>query len=134
MTIHHVGMVVKNIDEHYGKYYRDALGFEEISETYVDETIGVKVAFINLNDKIYLELVEPLNDNSPVRNYLNKKGQTLHHLCFEVNDIMQECERLRNMNYMITMGPTPAKAFNGRSVAFLMSKDENFLIELLQIN
>ena len=132
MIIHHVGLVVKNIREHYEKYYRDALGFKDMSEIYTDKNIGVKVAFINMNNKIYLELIEPLDEKSPVQNFLTKRGQTLHHLCFETNDIQNECDRLRESDYLITMQPTPAAAFNGRNVAFLMAKDENFLIELLQ--
>lgn len=132
MVIHHIGVVVRNIEGHFQKYFCDALGYQEISETYRDETIGVFVAFINMNDKIYLELVQPIDDKSPVYNYLQKRGQSLHHLCFEVDDINAECERLRSKNYMVTFPPTPAVAFRGRNVAFLMSKDENYLIELLQ--
>jgi methylmalonyl-CoA/ethylmalonyl-CoA epimerase len=132
MVIHHIGLIVNNIEEHYTKYFRNALGYTGISQTYKDEKIGVRVAFINMNDKIYLEFVEPLNDKSPVYNFLQKRGQSLHHLCFEVENIETECVRLREKNYFITMSPTPAVAFNGRRVAFLMSKEENFLIELLE--
>jgi len=132
MVIHHIGLVVKNIEEHYEKYFHNALGYNNLSQVYVDDKIGVKVAFINMNDKIFLEFVEPLDDNSPVNNYLKKRGQTLHHLCFEVENLEAECEQLRNKNYLITMPPTPAVAFNGRRVVFLMAKDENFLIELLE--
>lgn len=132
MKIHHIGLVVKNINRHYEDYYKKALGYNELSEIYKDERLGVYVAFINLNNKIYLELVQPIDKNSPVNNFLEKRGQTLHHLCFEVGNLNNECERLRKHNYFITMEPAPAKAFNGRNVAFLMSKDENHLIELLE--
>jgi len=132
MKIHHIGMVVNNIEAHYKAYYKNVLGYEGLSEIYKDEKIGVSVAFLNLNDKIYLEFVQPLNENSPVSNFLKKRGQTLHHLCFEVDDIYAECERLRNNNYMVTMQPVEAAAFNGKKVAFLMCKDENHLIELLE--
>jgi methylmalonyl-CoA/ethylmalonyl-CoA epimerase len=132
MIIHHIGMVVKNIEEHFQKHFKDALGYEDISQTYNDEKIGVRVAFINMNDKIYLELVQPIDEKSPVYNFLQKRGQTLHHLCFEVDNIEIKCNELRNKNYMVTMPPTPAVAFGGRNVAFLMSKDENYLIELVQ--
>jgi methylmalonyl-CoA/ethylmalonyl-CoA epimerase len=132
MIIHHIGMVVRDIDDHFQKYFKNALGYDDISQTYHDEKIGVNVAFINLNDKIYLELVQPIDEKSPVHNFLQKRGQTLHHLCFEVDNIELKCEELRNKNYMVTMPPTPAVAFGGRNVAFLMSKDENYLIELVQ--
>ena len=132
MVIHHIGLVVNNIDEHYQKYFKNALGFSEISETFCDETIGVFIAFINMNDKVILELIQPIDDNSMVANFLQKHGQSLHHLCFEVEDINSKCEQLRNTNYLVTMPPTPAAAFNGRKVAFLMSKAENYFIELLE--
>jgi methylmalonyl-CoA/ethylmalonyl-CoA epimerase len=132
MVIHHIGLVVKNIEEHYEKYFRDSLGYDNLSQIYIDDKIGVKVAFINMNDKIFLEFVEPLDEKSPVNNYLKKRGQTLHHLCFEVEDIEVECANLRGKNYLITMPPTPAIAFDGRRVVFLMAKEEDFLIELLE--
>lgn len=132
MIIHHIGMVVKDINHHYQKYFKEALGFDEISQTFTDEKIGVKVAFINMNNKIFLELVQPIDEKSPVFNFLQKRGQTLHHLCFEVDNVESMCNELRNKNYMITMPPTPAVAFEGRSVAFLISADENYLIELVQ--
>jgi len=132
MIIHHVGLVVNNIEEHFKKYFCEALGYTEIGPIYKDENIGVYVAFINMNDKIYLELVQPIDIQSPVSNYLKKFGQTLHHLCFEVEDIDAECSRLRGLKYMVTMQPIPAVAFKGKRVAFLMSKEENYLIELLE--
>jgi methylmalonyl-CoA/ethylmalonyl-CoA epimerase len=132
MVIHHIGLVVKNIEEHYEKYFHNSLGYDNLSQIFIDEKIGVKVAFINMNDKIFLEFVEPLNENSPVNNYLRKHGQTLHHLCFEVENLEAECELLRDKNYLITMPPTPAVAFGGRRVVFLMAKEEDFLIELLE--
>lgn len=132
MKIHHVGMVVNNIKAHYESYYKKVLGYEGLSEIFADEKIGVSVAFLNLNDKIFLEFVQPLGENSPVANYLKKKGQTLHHLCFEVDDIDAECEKFRNNNYMIVMKPVEAVAFKGKRVAFLMCKDENHIIELLE--
>lgn len=132
MKIHHIGMVVNNIVLHYETYYKNVLGYNDLSEIYIDDKIGVSVAFLNLNDKIYLEFVQPLNEYSPVSNFLKKRGQTLHHLCFEVDDIDAECERFRNNNYMVTMKPVEAVAFKGKRVAFLMCKDENHLIELLE--
>lgn len=134
MIVHHIGLVVKNIEEHYNRYYYSALGFNEISKIFVDKIIGVKVAFINLNNKIYLELIEPIDNSSPVFNFLQKRGSSLHHLCFEVENIHYECERLREFNYLVTLSPTPAVAFDNRKIAFLMSKEENFLIELLEKN
>jgi methylmalonyl-CoA/ethylmalonyl-CoA epimerase len=132
MEIHHIGMVVKDINEHYTKYFGKALKCGELSQIYKDEKIGVNVAFVNLNNKIYLEFVEPLNDKSPVHNFLQKRGQSLHHLCFEVDDIEAECSNMQKESYFVTMSPTPAVAFNGRKVAFLLSKEANYLIELLE--
>lgn len=133
MVIHHVGLVVKNIHDHFKKHIHSALQFHELSQIIKDENLGVEVAFVNMNNRILLELVRPINDHSPVFNFLKKYGQTLHHICFEVTDIEKECERMRACGYMITAGPTPAAAFEGRKVAFLMAKEENYLIELLQV-
>jgi methylmalonyl-CoA/ethylmalonyl-CoA epimerase len=132
MEIHHIGLVVNSIKEHYTKYFSGFLKCAELSQVYMDEKLGVNVAFVNMNNKIYLEFVEPLNNNSPVYNFLQKHGQALHHMCFEVDNIEIECSNLQKGNYFITLPPTPAVAFNGRKVAFLLSKEADYLIELLE--
>ena len=132
MELHHIGMVVNNIAEHYKKYFSLLLRSAELSQIYKDEKLGVNVAFVKLNDKIYLEFVESLDNKSPIYNFLQKHGQSLHHLCFEVDNIETECSNMRKENYFITIPPTPAVAFNGRKVAFLLSKEADYLIELLE--
>lgn len=132
MEIHHIGLVVHNIREHYTKYFSSIFNEADLSKIYEDTKLGVNVALVNLNGRINLEFIEPTSPNSPVYNFLHKYGQSLHHLCFEVEDIEKECEILQKGAYIMTVPPTPADAFNGRKVAFLISKEAGYLIELLE--
>ena len=112
-TFHHVGLAVSSIDE-------------KIDKTY-DPTQKVTVAFVNMNG-ITVELVRPDQKDSPARNFI---GKGIYHLCYEVKNI-QECIKNAEKNgFKCIASPVPAKAFNGKEIAWLISFKYG-LIELLQ--
>ena len=78
-----------------------------------------------------IELVSPLDDNSPVRSILNKMRTTPYHTCYEIPIIEETIKDLKKQRFILIQKPTPAIAFNNRRIAFLFHK--NFgLIELLE--
>ncbi|MEZ6021845.1 MAG: VOC family protein [Hyphomonadaceae bacterium] len=86
--LNHVGVAVPSIDEAKATY-RDLYGVpeSEMTETRELAAQGVKFAFVNVANS-QIELIEPLGEDSPIRNFLAKNpsgGQ--HHVCFEVEDI-----------------------------------------------
>ena len=115
------------------KTYKDMLGVK-ISDPVDQIDHGVKVVFIELpNTKI--ELLEPLGENSPIENFLdkNKKGG-VHHICFEVEDIDSAIMNLKRDGATI-LGDGKAKiGAHGKPVIFLHPKDFNgALIELEEV-
>ena len=113
--------------------YKDMLGVK-ISDPVDQIDHGVKVVFIELpNTKI--ELLEPLGENSPIENFLdkNKKGG-VHHICFEVEDIDSAIMNLKRDGATI-LGDGKAKiGAHGKPVIFLHPKDFNgTLIELEEV-
>ena len=82
--IHHVGIVVESLSRSY-TFYRDALGLPLIKEADVKDQ-GVKAALLSAGES-EIELLEPLASETGVAKFLAKRGEGLHHLCFEADDV-----------------------------------------------
>jgi methylmalonyl-CoA/ethylmalonyl-CoA epimerase len=90
--IHHVGVVVPNLEEAM-KFWRDLLGLHVTkSETIQDQ--GVKAALLQVGAS-EIELLEPINPDNGVGKFLAKRGGGLHHLCFETDDVEKELDGAR---------------------------------------
>jgi methylmalonyl-CoA/ethylmalonyl-CoA epimerase len=90
--IHHVGVVVPNLEEAM-KFWRDLLGLHVTkSETIQDQ--GVKAALLQVGVS-EIELLEPINPDNGVGKFLAKRGGGLHHLCFETDDVEKELNGAR---------------------------------------
>jgi methylmalonyl-CoA epimerase len=81
-----------------------------------------------------IELLEPMDENSPISKFLDKRGEGIHHICFKVDDIEAVLERLKKQGVrLIDESPRPG-AYNSR-VAFIHPKAMNgVLVELAEVN
>lgn len=129
MNFHHVGIAVQSITWA-AEHYRQALGVKLTSEIIEDEFQKVRIAFARVGDGAFVEFVEPLNDDTPITRIL-AKGGGLYHVCYEVPDINAAIDRVRKAGGLLVSAPTPARAFNGRQIAFVYTCDHS-LIEFLQ--
>ncbi|MBY0568051.1 MAG: methylmalonyl-CoA epimerase [Hyphomonadaceae bacterium] len=130
--LNHVGVAVPSIEDAKATY-RDLYGVPEsaITETRELPAQGVKFAFVNVANS-QIELIEPLGDDSPIRNFLEKNpkgGQ--HHVCFEVEDIYVARDE------MVVRGAKvlnePRIGAHGTPIIFIHPKDSNgVLIELME--
>jgi methylmalonyl-CoA/ethylmalonyl-CoA epimerase len=116
LILHHIGVVVQSIDS--GRHLYSDMGFEAVTPIYHDPIQKVRVQFINSGSNVLIELVEPAEIDSPVANFLKKRGAGFHHLCYLVDDIIQMCEYTREQGGIITCTPVPAVAFQGKYIAF----------------
>ncbi len=91
MKIDHIAIAVNDVEEA-AKKYKEALGVDSVEFDTI-ETEGVKVAIIHLENG-RIELMEPTNDTSPIKKFLDKKGPGLHHMALETNDIDGEVTRM----------------------------------------
>ncbi len=90
--IHHIGVAVHSLDEAL-KFYRDTLGLPVHASATVEEQ-GVKAALLTIGQS-EIELLEPLTPQSPVGRFLERKGEGLHHICFQTPDVTAELEGLK---------------------------------------
>lgn len=92
MKIDHIAIAVNNV-ESAAKEYQQALGVDSVEFETV-ESEGVRIAIIHL-DNGRIELMEPTNDSSPIKKFLEKKGEGLHHVALETDNIEGEVERMQ---------------------------------------
>jgi methylmalonyl-CoA/ethylmalonyl-CoA epimerase len=125
--IDHIGILVSNLDEA-TKLYRDCFGLEvEKLETIPAQ--GVKAAVLSLAQGAKLELLEPLPDSNMAR-VLEKRGEGLHHITFEVDDVGKELDRISSRVELIDK--KPRRGLDGM-VAFIHPKSlRGVLVELCQ--
>ena len=92
MKLHHIGIVVENIQKSLGELTK-YLDFESTTMPSLVGSQKVNICFLKTNN-VFLELIEPAEENSPISNFI-KKGGGFHHLCFEVDDIHLELEKMK---------------------------------------
>jgi methylmalonyl-CoA epimerase len=126
--VDHIGILVSNIDEAI-RLYQDCFGLEvDRIETLPER--GVKAAVLSLGQDTNLELLEPL-PNSNMANALEKRGEGLHHITFEVDDVDKEISRLSERG--IELIDKKARPGLEGMVAFVHPKSlRGVLVELCQ--
>ena len=120
MKIDHIAIAVNDVEES-AKVYQQALGVDNIEFETV-ETEGVKVAIIHLENG-RVELMQPTNDNNPIKKFLEKKGQGLHHMALETDNIEGEVERMEGCGVQFLGKIRPGSA--GTKVTFIHPKSLN---------
>ena len=130
--LNHVAIVVPDLAEA-ARIYRDTLG-GDVSEPEDLPEHGVTTVFVNLpNTKI--ELLHPLGENSPIARFLDKNPSGgMHHVCYEVEDILAARDRLRADGARVLGDGEPRTGAHGKPVLFLHPKDFcGTLIELEEV-
>ena len=131
LKLHHIGIVVKNIQESIGELTK-FLNFESTTVPTLVGSQKVNVCFLKTNN-VYIELIEPAEENSPISAF-TENGGGFHDICFEVSDIHKEAEKMVKNGARII--DEPIKGFDDRLIAFLVLNMKNtncYLIELVEI-
>lgn len=128
--LNHVGVAVPDINEAI-ETYRTLYGATDITEPFDMPAQGVKVCFVNLPNS-QIELIEPLNEESPIHNFIQKNaagGQ--HHVCFEVEDIHEAKQEMEKRGAKV-LGE-PRLGAHGTPIIFVHPKNSNgVLVELME--
>lgn len=127
--IEHIGIAVKDLKVSNVVFEKlfgaPAYKFEDV------ETEGVTTSFF-MNGPNKIELLAATNPESPIAKFLEKKGEGIHHIAFDVEDIVVEIARLKKEGFIV-LNETPKRGADNKLVAFLHPKSTNgVLIELCQ--
>ena len=131
MKINHLGIATKGIEEAL-KFWQDALGLENVhTETVEDQK--VRVAMLPLGES-RIELLEPTSEDSPISNFLQKRGGGIHHIAVEVEDIEAALAKLKAEGARL-IDEKPRIGAEGCLVAFVHpASSGGVLLELVQEN
>jgi methylmalonyl-CoA/ethylmalonyl-CoA epimerase len=130
MQFDHLGLVVKNLAK--GRMHLAAImHIRSWSEEFTDTINGVRCQFGRENSGFCYELLEPLDDNSPVKGALSERRAILNHVAYLVGELRVDAERLMEQGCAPTSVPKPAVAYGGRPIQFFVTP-LNFIIELIE--
>lgn len=127
LGVQHIGIAVRDIDasiDTFEKLFGVKCGSREKIEA-----SKVEVAFFDLGN-VHVELVSPVDPESPISRYLDKRGNGIHHICFDVEGIDEWLETLKSKDVKL-LDETPREGASGRRVAFINpSSTDGILFEL----
>ncbi len=127
--IEHLGIAVKDIDEA-NSLYEKLLGVAPYKQEKV-ESEAVITSFFKVGES-KIELLASTKEEGPIGKFIAKKGEGIHHIAFDVDDIEKELDRLEKEGFQI-INKTPKSGADNKLVAFLHPKSANgVLIELCQ--
>lgn len=127
--IEHIGIAVKDLNAA-NHLYELLLGAAPYKQEVV-ESEGVTTSFFKTGES-KIELLAANNDESPIAKFLEKKGEGIHHIAFNVKDIKAEMNRLQKEGFIL-LNEQPKKGADNKLVAFLHPKSSHgVLIELCQ--
>jgi methylmalonyl-CoA/ethylmalonyl-CoA epimerase len=129
--ISHIAIVVPNIEEALD-FYQDSLGLTLTHTERVSSPEDVIVAFLPAGDS-EIELVEPVDTDSGVGRYLEKRGPGIHHICLEVADIDESIAQLKKRGVEL-INEEPTIGSGGKLIAFIHPRSTSgVLVELYQL-
>jgi methylmalonyl-CoA/ethylmalonyl-CoA epimerase len=127
--LEHIGIAVKSI-EAANKLFATLLGRQHYKIEEVASE-GVRTSFFNVGG-VKIELLEATNDNSPIAKFIEKKGEGIHHLAFEVSDIRNRVIEFEGKGFK-PINPEPKKGADNKMICFLHPKStQGVLIELCE--
>jgi len=125
---HHLGIATRNIEKCASVYSK--LGYS-ISHIKIEPSQNVKICFLSKEGSPLLELVEPLNNDTPVSNIVKNSGTTPYHTCYKVENLKQSLEELEELNFRLLFEPMISEVLDEGMFCYLFSSEIG-LIELYQ--
>jgi methylmalonyl-CoA/ethylmalonyl-CoA epimerase len=129
LKVEHIGIAVKTLAESVPLF--EKLLNSQCYKTEVVESEKVNTAFFKTKDT-KIELLESIDENGVISKFIDKKGEGLHHIAFEVDNIETEMERLKNEGFIL-LNDKPKIGADNKLICFLHPKSTNgVLIELCE--
>ena len=127
--VEHIGIAVKNL-ESANKLFSKLFGMKSYKSENVERE-GVTTSFFQIGDT-KIELLEATNPESPIAKFIDKEGEGIHHIAFEVDDVKLEISRLEKDGFTL-INKEPQKGADNKLICFLHPKSTNgILVELCQ--
>ncbi len=127
--IEHIGIAVKDIDEANQRFAK-LLGIEPYKQEQVERE-GVLTSFFKVGAS-KIELLAATHEDSPIKKFLEKRGEGIHHIAFDVNNIVKEIDRLKQEGFVL-INDIPKDGADNKLVVFVHPKSTGgILVEICQ--
>lgn len=120
MKIDHICFAVKDLKEGIN-YWNEVFGYIQMTEVIENSLQKVKVTFLSRADSILVKLIEPIEGNQSLMNYVNRGGG-FHHICFRCSDVNSQMNELSAKGLITLVPPQPGEAFNNNLIGFMLAK------------
>ena len=120
MVIDHICFAVKNLEEGIA-YWEKVFGYKQMTGIVINSLQKVKVVFLGKEGSLTIKLIEPLEENKSLVNFVSRGGG-FHHLCFRCDKIDDGIKDLKDKGLITLVPPQPGEAFNNHDIAFLWAK------------
>ncbi len=102
-------------------YWERVFGYKQMTGIVINSLQKVKVVFLKKKNSLTIKLIEPLEDNNSLINFVTRGGG-FHHICFRCDNIDDGMKDLKNKGLITLVPPQPGEAFNNKNIAFLLAK------------
>ena len=120
MKIDHICFAVKNLGEGIA-YWKNVFGYRQMTEVVKNSLQKVNVVFMCKEESVLVKLIEPVEDNQSLINFVNRGGG-FHHLCFRVDNMENQLSELKEKGLLMLVPPQPGEAFNNHDIAFMLAR------------
>jgi len=120
MIIDHICFAVKDLDVAIAQWTK-AFEYEQLTEVVSNTRQQVKVVFLSKAESVMIKLIEPLEENESLFNFI-KRGGGFHHLCFKCEDLDQQISELNGKGLITLVAPQPGEAFENENIAFMLTR------------
>jgi methylmalonyl-CoA/ethylmalonyl-CoA epimerase len=121
MIIDHICFATKDLKDGIN-YWESVFGYKQMTRIIVNSRQKVKVTFLSKKDSIMVKLIEPLESNQSLQNFVNKGGG-FHHICFKCDNINEQMDELKEKGLITLVPPQPGEAFNNHNIAFMLARN-----------
>jgi methylmalonyl-CoA/ethylmalonyl-CoA epimerase len=120
MIIDHICFAVKDLEEGI-EYWERVFDYKQMTGIVVNTLQKVKVTFLTKENSLTVKLIEPLESNHSLLNFVGRGGG-FHHICFKCDNIEDGLTDLKDKGLITLVPPQPGEAFNNKKIAFLLAK------------
>ncbi|MBI5540028.1 MAG: VOC family protein [Bacteroidia bacterium] len=128
LQFHHIGVATNCIEKTRDQYI--LLGYSS-NEIVIDTVQNVKLCFLKKEGHPVIELIEAVDEKSPVNQIVSKVGVTPYHICYSSKDIQKSIEILKKIKFVLLKQPCVASGMNNNLICFMYHKDLG-LIEIVE--
>jgi methylmalonyl-CoA/ethylmalonyl-CoA epimerase len=121
MIIDHICIAVKDLAEGI-RYWKEIFGYRQMTEPVINTRQKVKVVFLKKDQSLPVKLIEPLQENLTLINFV-EQGGGFHHICFKCDDLEGEIKELKTKGVRMLVPPQPGEAFENNNIAFFWAKN-----------